>query len=223
MRFVEYCGEVTPSILHFKMKNQAAMIDAFLRIQERAESTNEEFRKRPFTVGEFRSWYASTASPVFDYPHAVYGVNFPDSAVKPFLDGLFDPLTEGEREIVELLRGKRGSFYIIGTYGDANNALEHEICHGLYYTDAAYRKAVNATLDGMDKRTKKKALTALADGYHKSVLVDELHAYMATGWSEFFGADFPMPKDVVAKLKRIKERAFERHDIDLEAVSQGRY
>lgn len=223
MKSIDSYGEITPKVIHFKMKTQEAMIDAFMRMQERAESVNEEFRRRPFTVGEYRSWYNTHNAPVFDYPHTVIGVNFPDTVIRPFIDGDFDPLTQGEKEIVDCLRGRRGSYYLIGTFESASSAMEHEICHGLYYTDAKYKAEVTKVLATLPAKIRKKAFSVLSQSYHADVLTDELHAYMATGYADFFGdeVDFPLP--IVAAMRRVKEKSFARHKINMDKLSQGKY
>lgn len=224
MKSVAAYGEITDKILHFNMATQSGMIDMFLRPQERAECTNEEFRTRPFTVGEYRSWYANSQGPVFDYDHVVLGVNFPSHILRPFLDGDFDPLTEGEKELVNCVRGKKGPYYIIGTFGKIDNTLEHEICHGLFYTDKTYKASViKAIEEKVPKQTKKKALAVLAESYNHDVLVDELHAYLATGHREFFGDSVKFDPATVNHFVKLKQRAFERHGIDMDELAAGKY
>jgi hypothetical protein len=224
MKSIASYGEITDKIVHFNMSTQAAMIDMFLRPQERAECTNDEFRTRPFTVGEYRSWYATTQGAVYDYDHCVLGVNFPSHVLKPFFDGDFDPLTEGEKELLGCLRGKKGPYYVIGTYGKIDNTLEHEICHGLFYTDARYKASIlKAIEEKVPPAVKKVALRVLAEGYHKDVLLDEMHAYLATGHREFFGDSVKFPAATVNHFVRLKQRAFEKHGIDMDNLAAGKY
>ncbi|MEB3209634.1 MAG: hypothetical protein VKK63_12075, partial [Synechococcus sp.] len=70
--------------------SQEELGNTFIRFQEHYESP--KFKEQIFTVGQVRSWYSSTYG-ANTYEKDWSGYNFPSTVLKPFRDGLFDPLT----------------------------------------------------------------------------------------------------------------------------------
>ena len=105
------------------------------------------------------------------------GFNVPGHCFKPFIQGLFDPLTEEEQDFVELIRCRTDKYAVIGVHKEKglDFALDHEIAHAMYYVNEEYHKEVNEVLkfDGIDNC---KAMIK-AIGYADEVLLDEVHAY----------------------------------------------
>lgn len=152
----------------------------FIRFQEHFESP--VFRNKVFTLGQFKSWYAKEYG-AFTYHTDWSGFNIPSHVLNPFIKGLFDPLTPEEQKLLELFKYRTGRFYIIGV--NEKRSLDHEICHGLWYTNETYRNKVKAVLETYRTTSKfNEFYTALQADYNESVIEDEIHAYHAANDTE---------------------------------------
>jgi len=156
--------------------SQYLLAATFLRFQEHYESP--EFRGRVFTWEEFMDWYARTRGK-FSYLEDWGGFNIPDRVLRPFYDGAFDPLTGKEKKLLELLRGVKPPYYVIGTVNGGLNDMVHELVHGLFTTMPDYRRDVSGCLGRHDLTAARKILLKM--GYCREVLDDELNAYLTTG------------------------------------------
>jgi hypothetical protein len=164
-------SEVAPGIFIVRFKTQHQLASTFVRIQEHYESSR--FRKRVFTLEEFMDWYAERFG-AFTYFEDWSGFNVPSVALEPFYEGRFDPLLEKERRLLEFFQNVPEPFYVIGIAREQD--LEHEIAHALYYMRPEYRRAVNAAMRRYNTKALARRLAAM--GYHRSVLADEVHAYI---------------------------------------------
>lgn len=173
--------KITSQIILVSADTCEELCRTFMRFQEHYEGS--EHRGKVFTRGEFLSWYSMNShTGAASYERDVMGFNIPSSALKPFVQGLFDPLTPAEADLVELFRYRTDEFYIIGAQLDQEaefSALEHEICHGLYYTNPDYRDACQLIIE--EHRTE---LTPILDYlklklYHPAVWDDECHAFIS--------------------------------------------
>jgi hypothetical protein len=151
-------------------------------MQEHFESPR--YRGKYFSHAEFRSWYRTIRDhKEFSYYSDWAGFNIPGSVLRPFIDGRFGELTSAETAVIELFRGMKGKFYIIGTIETDNIAtLRHEIAHALYHTNPTYRQEVNDILSSVDCAPIHKILKGL--GYHQAHWLDETHAYLGDPLSE---------------------------------------
>jgi len=158
---------------------QYDLASTFLRFQEHYESPR--FRRRVFTLEQFMDWSAGQRGD-FTYYRDWAGFNIPSWVLEPFRAGMFDPLLDKERALLDLFEGETEPFYVIGAVGDGVHVdratLEHELAHALYTTRDAYRRAVRACLRGLDTDGLERDLLAL--GYCRQVLKDEVHAYLLT-------------------------------------------
>jgi hypothetical protein len=152
---------------------QYALASTFLRIQEHYESSR--FRNRVFTLEEFMDWYAAEFG-AFTYFEDWSGFNVPSAAFEPFFQGRFDPLLRKEQRLLAMFRREKKPFYVIGL--SSKEDLKHELAHALFHTRPEYKKAVQAAMRDHDTSAIEKRLAAM--GYHKSVLPDEVHAYLVS-------------------------------------------
>jgi hypothetical protein len=70
--------------------------------------------------------------------------------------------------------------------------MNHEIAHGLYFTNKAYKKACNVILDSMKKAVYtsiKKALIKLGYADDEKIIRDEIQAFLSTGIHNSFDSD----------------------------------
>lgn len=154
----------------------------FMRFQEYYESANKNFRNNIFTLGQLRNWYSEKYGSNSYHTHW-HGFNFPSRVLKPFKDGLFDPLTKEEESLLELLRYRNDDFYIIGA--QTKEYLRHELSHALYHYDKKYRLEIDTFLNKYNNQIKHISKYILNKGYTKEVLNDELQAYITDNDDEF--------------------------------------
>jgi len=180
---------------------------SFLRFQEHYESP--KFRGQIFSLDEFKAWYAAENGS-FSYVNDWSGFNIPSSVFDSFKRGDFDPLSERERALMSAFDGDSQPFYVIGT-NEGSDALEHEICHALFYVDPAYRAATEKIVsDNLDHLAR--VFLKVADtGYHESVHVDEVHAYVSANSDWLADSDLKCDTKIVKQLQQLKVEAYIRN------------
>lgn len=166
--------KIAKGIYLLRFKTQYQLAASFLRIQEHYESPH--FHGRIFSLEQFMDWYASRYGN-FTYYQDWTGFNVPSTALQPFYEGKFDPLSAKEKRLLSLFKDLKERFYVIGVCeSDAKHSLAHELAHALYFTDESYRKAAQKAMHGY-KMTK--LAMQIADlGYAKHVIPDEIQAYL---------------------------------------------
>jgi hypothetical protein len=176
----------------------------FLRYQEYYEGS-EEFKGQIFTIFDYMEWYAKSSSThktrkgkktqVFTYPGDWSGFNVPSYVFEELTPSTIPDSSrydEFMRNIALLAIGieKREKWYLIGTSSDLGSpsglknedVLAHEIAHGFYYTNDQYRNAVNELYEKVPVEVRDKLQKWLLKiGYCQDVVLDETHAYLATG------------------------------------------
>jgi hypothetical protein len=155
---------------------------AFMRFAEYYESPNKKFRNNIFTVGQLKNWYSITYG-ADTYHKDWSGFNIPSKVLIPFLQGLFDPLTKEEQELLNLFRYRHDDFFIMGAQNEA--VLSHELAHALFAHNPKYRYAIDLYVLKHQKELKKISKYILDKGYCKEVLIDELQAYITDNEDEF--------------------------------------
>lgn len=153
---------------------------SFMRFQEYYE--NPQFKNTIFTCGQLKQWYSlryGSDSYVRDWS----GFNFPSTVLTPFRNGLFDPLTKEETNLLNLFKYRHDSFYIIGA--NADDVLRHELAHALYFHNSNYRNKIITYFDKHKKEIKSSIRYLLDKGYHPEVIYDELQAYITDNDNEF--------------------------------------
>ena len=178
--------------------SQEELGNTFMRFQEHYESP--QFKGQIFTVGQARAWYSSTYG-ANTYEKDWSGYNFPSIVFKPFRDGLFDPLTKEEQELIELFKYRHDSFYIIGAQTD--DVLRHELSHALYNYSVKYKISIDQLIKKYQKDLKPTIKYILDKGYDKTVINDELQAYITDNDDEFIKKH--TPKHIVEQINQLYE------------------
>jgi translation initiation factor 2 beta subunit (eIF-2beta)/eIF-5 len=155
--------------------SQRELGETFIRFQEYYESPNLEFRGKIFTLGAIKNWYSINYGGD-TYSDLWVGFNFPSSVLEPFKIGLFDPLTENEKQLLDIVKYRNDNFYIIGA--QTQEVLRHEISHALYGYCSKYRNSIDNYIDKNSKKFEKVKKYILDKGYSKEVINDELQAYI---------------------------------------------
>ena len=193
--------KVSSLVTHLEFLSQKDMCATMLRFEEHAESP--EFKGKVFTLGQYREWYSRTTG-AFTYYTDWEGFNVPSSSFRPFIEGLFDPLTKEEQEVVDLFKDRKDDFYVIATCRDVESAYEHEICHAMYRTIPEYGEEVRMLLAEFHLVPLCEYLLKI--GYDSSVLDDECNAYICDDALHLVGENVEFPYEAVKRFKDLKEK-----------------
>ena len=189
-----------------KAVSQKELGETFIRFQEYYESNNPNFKNKIFTLGQVKQWYSEKDG--FDsYSDYWIGFNCPSVALEPFWYGLFDPLTPQEKELLDALRYRQDSFYIIGA--QEQSVLRHELSHALYGYSEKYRNEINSYIKKNAKRFSKIQKYILDHGYCKHVLNDEIQAYVTDNDDRFILNN--LDPDLISGINKIYQR-YKEHD-----------
>lgn len=162
--------------------SQKELGETFIRFQEYYESPSKKFRNQIFTLGHIKNYYSLLYGADL-YSELWIGFNFPSSVLFPFKQGLFDPLTPQEKELLGLLKYRNDKFYIIGAQN--NSTLRHELSHAMYGFNQKYKNEIDNLIKKHNKDFIKVSQYILKKGYDKSVLNDELQAYITDNDDEY--------------------------------------
>jgi len=182
-----------------------------MRFQEHYESP--KFAGASFSREEYEDWYEEETGGRM-YHQDWSGFNFPVRALARFyLDEDFLPFTRKESAFLDHFSSITDG-YIIATGQKSHSTVAHEIVHGCFFLDEAYRtevlEAIKVSFDA-DEETRHfiKQLSSwlTACGYMPRVIMDEINAYVCTGLT---GVDFKMNKAFSSKLKKIFKKYYPR-------------
>lgn len=187
-----------------RFQTQYEMTATFLRVQEHYESPR--FHGQIFDLEEYMDWYAAENGN-FTYYEDWSGFNVPSTALEPFYEGKFDPLSRKERQLLSLFRGVRKPYYVIGVYGRGADSLKHEAAHALFFVDQEYRKQVLESMRDYDASGLARKIEK--SGYARHVLPDETQAYLiapSSGLGRGFKALEPLRRKLRALFNRHSTR-----------------
>jgi hypothetical protein len=203
--------QLADGIYLVRFDSQYALASTFLRIQEHYESSR--FRGRVFSLEDYMDWYAGRFG-AFTYYQDWSGFNVPSTALAPFYSGRFDPLLGKEQQLLRLLANVNRPFYVIGLFDEHD--LMHELAHALFFLRPAYRRHVRAALREHDTTAIARRLASM--GYHRSVLEDEVHAYVLAG-SDVAGES----ARALLPLRRALRSIYRAHAPDLRVPRRARH
>ena len=200
--------EVLPRIFSVVIQDDFQRAMTFLRVQEFYESPNPKFKRRDFNIWDYLEWYSSCKGGVFTYTKDWGGFNVPlpvawecyegrEKSSKKGFNGVRslpdDWKSKWDQSMDDIIwtidarmfnkKNKRdNNAYIIGISEIGSETFNHEICHGLYYVNTEYREKANSLLCTIKKSHYKIfSKNLLRMGYTKSVLKDEIQAYLMYG------------------------------------------
>ena len=177
--------EITDRIYLLTFDDHYDLCMHFLRYQEFYESP--EFKGRNFEIVDMLDWYSRKygKSTKFTYVDDWAGFNIPGRIIFELNHAIkdFNRYDRFMLSIAEYIKTKAGSdFYLIGTCTEDIDTLDHEVAHGLYYTDEKYRDKMNKIIHSLPPKTQESIYSRLGKaGYHHSVFKDEAQAYLSTG------------------------------------------
>ena len=219
--------EILPHVYHLHFESAYDLAMHFWRFQEYYESTM--FHRKIVSLVDYMEWFAQAhGDGAFTYATEWSGFNVPSWALHSLRESTVIPdLNKYDQRMFTLIdwvqekEGKR-DFYFIGSSseghqgdGDEEGVLDHEIAHALFSTCKDYRSRVYDLLtqwrEGRGHKGEEldSARVVLeGEGYHGSVVSDEIHAYCATELSQALTGVISEQemKPFQALLKEFKEK-----------------
>lgn len=187
--------EVKPFIYCVEVDDNYDRAMLFCRYQEFYESPYKKFRGKPFTWMEYMRHYKNVwKKGIFTYPEDWSGYNIPSNIVEKGVD-IFYKETEYDIIMNDIYfycaldaqnknNGTRHDWYLIGVSSKDKGTMNHEIAHGLYYTNQEYKKRMLYQLSLIPKKVMDKIDKKLIKmGYvnDRKILDDEAQAFLSTG------------------------------------------
>lgn len=187
--------QIRPQIFAVSIKDNYQRTMLFCRYQEFYESPYEEIRNKFFTWEKFMLVYRNKwKKNLFTYPEDWSGFNIPSNIVEKGMNvfskdkGPYDEIMKDiwyHCENYPLKYGKpRTKWYLIGADSFKSSTMDHEIAHGLYYTNKEYKKNCDNLISNIkpthyEKIRKKIVKMGYVD--EKKIIDDEIQAFMSTG------------------------------------------
>ena len=187
--------EVAPRIYCVIVDDDYDRAMLFCRYQEYYESPYKKFRGKKFSWMEYMRHYKNVwKKDVFTYPYDWAGYNIPSNVLEGGIDAFYKE-TEYDRIMNDVFfhcsidsqnqnDGQRCDWYLIGASSKDLKTMDHEIAHGLYFTNNTYKKIVDVLIKNIKpthyEKLKKKLIKM---GYvnDKKIIDDEIQAFMSTG------------------------------------------
>jgi hypothetical protein len=187
--------EVAPRIYCVTIDDDYDRAMLFCRYQEFYESPYKKFRGKPFTWMEYMRHYKLVwKKRTFTYPDDWSGYNIPSNMLQQ-AHHIFCRDTEYDlimndiywycaKDSMEKNDGKQADWYLIGASSKDMKTMDHEIAHGLYFTNQEYKSGVGKLIKNIKpshyEKLKKKLIKM---GYvnDKKIIDDEINAFMSTG------------------------------------------
>lgn len=209
--------EVYPGIFHVLSPNYKHIKETWMRFEEAYENPVFHIKKgfkKKFTKRDILKWWDTTEE---GKKHVYWfeSFNIPSYILKPFYKGKFDPLNNWEKALLKLLLPvfkKKKKFYIIGTVENPRtDEYKHEVAHGLFYVSRDYRTEANKIISKLTRETLKKLDKYLhkGNGYDKSVLADERHAWIMVEKPKYF-LRAGIKYSEISKVRRALNRLYKK-------------
>jgi hypothetical protein len=187
--------EIKPRIYCVTVDDDYDRSMLFCRYQEFYETPFKKFRGKYFSWEEYMRHYKKFWNKdVFTYPEDWSGYNIPSNVLEKGVDAFYKE-TQYDRIMNNIYfhcaidsqnknNGTRCDWYLIGASSKDLNTMDHEIAHGLYYTNKEYKTEVKKLIAGIkpthyDKLKKKLIKMGYVDD--KKIIDDEIQAFMSTG------------------------------------------
>jgi len=178
--------EVKPNVFAVMIPNQYDRAMTFCRVQEYYESPNTKFRGKDFSMWDYMKWY-STNHIGFSYAGDWSGFNIPFDVLEKCYRNMqkfetpYDEIMYKIYWQIQTMKGN-GKAYVIGADDIKGWTFEHEVCHGLWYTNTEYKKLSKSVLDIIEPNDYVIFRKNLLDmGYTDKVIDDEIQAYLCFG------------------------------------------
>ena len=187
--------EIRPFIYCVEVDDDYDRAMLFCRYQEFYESPYKKFRGKSFTWMEYMRHYKNAwKKRVFTYPDDWSGYNIPSNVMdkannKFYKDTEYDIIMNDiyfycSIDSQNKNNNTRREWYLIGASSKDKGTTNHEIAHGLYYTNKEYKKNVTNLIKNIKPihyEKLKKKLVKMGYVDDKKIIDDEIQAFMSTG------------------------------------------
>ncbi len=208
--------EVHPDIFAVIIEDDYERGMLFCRYQEFYESPIKLIRGKSFSLSMFMDVYRKTyGKKIFSYPYDWVGYNIPSNVLYKAYDKLNTKqyISEYDEIMGKIMlwcqnKKKGDNFYLIGVNKKNIQLVNHEIAHGLYYTNKEYKKIVDMLILDIPKKEYnfvKNKLVKMGYLNQKKIINDEIQAYFSTGLDSSFET---LP--IISISKKFKEN-FKRY------------
>jgi hypothetical protein len=230
--------EVRDRVFAVIMEDDYARPMTFLRVQEYYESPNEDFRGKHFNIWDYIEWYSRQKKDVFTYAFDWGGFNIPlpiawecyegkertkqigkvdcvrsmpDSWKSKWDAVMKDIVWEVQSKMFNKKNRRDMNAYIIGAKDTENSTFQHEVAHGLYYTNNEYKQLMDEITETIEWQDYLKFEKNLLDmGYTAAVIPDEIQAYLSWGW-EYAKFSKGVSKKLCKRLNKEYRKVFDRY------------
>jgi hypothetical protein len=195
--------EIKPFIFAVVIKDNYDRSMLFCRYQEFYESPFPEIRRQFFTLEQYMRLYTKTNKKlVFTYPVDWSGYNIPSNILfeakrlfkkteTNYDEIMSEIINYCDRESQIKNEGTPHPWYLIGADTLKSSTMNHEIAHGLYYTNLKYKVEMDYLISHIKPshyNQLKKHLIKVGYVDDKKIIDDEIQAFMSTGklssWSD---------------------------------------
>jgi hypothetical protein len=173
-------------ILVVEVENKFDRAMLFCKAQEFYESPNYDFRGKYFSIWDYLKWHEAEYGE--SYTMRWEGFNVPMEVAKM---GTVMIQTFYDIWFAEIIKEYGSSAkYIIGVDAIGSPIYEHEMAHGLYYTNSEYKLEMELAIGELSNEESEWCNNFLSmEGYADDKINDEIQAYMVSGFEEINGLD----------------------------------
>jgi hypothetical protein len=195
--------EILPKIYGAVIPDDYDRAMLFCRYQEFYESPYKKIRGKYFTLIEFmRTYVKERKANIFTYPWDWTGYNIPSSTLE-MANNIFYKETEYDVIMNDIYfycaidsqnrnNGTKCHWYLIGADNFSSKTMDHEIAHGLYFTNKKYKKSCDLLVSEIKKKdynSVRKALIKMGYVDDSKIIDDEIQAFFSTGLYKSFDND----------------------------------
>ena len=196
--------ELKPNIFGVSIENNYDRAMLFCRYQEYYESPIKKLRGKYFSLPTLMKEYVNQRGEnTFTYPTDWVGYNIPSHILWRAYDTFYKDRSEYDYIMSDILYfcenyqlqfdKPRTKWYLIGADSFDSHIMDHEIAHGLYYTNKEYKKNCDEIIYKIKKKDynlMKKKLLEIGYLDDKKIIDDEIQAFMSTGlYNRFSGSE----------------------------------
>ncbi len=204
-----HCGDHIWAIKSPDSHTRALM---FMRAQEFYESAFEEIIKKQFKVSRFVDIYKQHyGKREFTYGSDWAGFNIPSNILEDCMFNIpEDEINNWDKLMISVINNIKEhenghTYYLLGVDELANDLLEHEFAHAMYFTLPEYKSEMDKITSECDSEVRDMMFRCITEyGYADHVLPDEMQAYMATGLGDKMEEmDIPNIDEEVDKYREV--------------------
>jgi len=209
--------KVKPFIYAVAIEDDYDRAMLFCRYQEFYESPLKQIRGKAFSLEYLMKIYKQNYKKrTFTYPDDWVGYNIPsyalDKARAIFNDNEYDEIMDNivgycESDSYNSNNSTRHNWYLIGADNFTSKTMDHELAHGLYYTNKEYKTNCDnliANIKPVHYNKVKKQLIKIGYRDKKQIIDDEIQAFFSTGLYTTFNGDEikQYTKDFIKNFKK---------------------